>query len=149
MKIINSEIKIETTPSAVWSVVNNFAEYPKWNPFIISMKGDIVVDKKVEVKVKPVGGSEMTFKPTILTYIENEEITWEGRLLIKGLFDGKHTLKLVDNHDGTTTFTQSEYFRGLLVPFFTNMIEKKTFKGFHLMNQKLKEIVESKESPNI
>lgn len=144
MKTISSEIKINATASEVWSLLSNFTEYPQWNPFIISIKGKMVVNNRIEVKVKPVGSSEMIFKPTILTYIENEEITWEGRLFIKGLFDGKHTLKLIDNHNGTTTFIQSEQFRGLLVPFFTNMIENKTLKGFYLMNQKLKELSENK-----
>lgn len=144
MKTISSEIKINATTSEAWSVLSNFTEYPQWNPFIISIKGKMVVNNRIEVKVKPVGSSEMIFKPTVLTYIENEEITWEGRLFIKGLFDGKHTLKLIDNHNGTTTFIQSEQFRGLLVPLFTDMIENKTLKGFYLMNQKLKELLENK-----
>lgn len=146
MKTINSEIIINATPSEVWSVISNFAEYPLWNPFIISISSNVAVNNKIRVKVKPVDSPEMTFKPTVLTYLQNEEITWEGRFFIKGLFDGKHTLKLIDNYDGTTTFIKSECFQGLLIPFFTDIIENKTFKGFCLMNQRLKEIVEN-ENP--
>ena len=142
MKKINSEIKINATPSEVWSIISNFTEYPVWNPFIISISGNVAVNNKIKVKVKPLDSSEMIFRPTVLTYIENEEITWEGHLFIKGLFDGRHTLKLIDNYDGTTTFIQSECFQGLLVPLFTDMIENKTLKGFYLMNQKLKELSE-------
>jgi hypothetical protein len=48
------------------------------------------------------------------------------------------------NGKGTTTFIQSEKFRGILVPFFKKMLDKNTTNGFDLMNQKLKEMVEQK-----
>ena len=142
MKTITSEIVINSSPVEIWNVLTDFPSYPNWNPFIVSMKGNIIVNNKIEVKVKPVGSPEMTFKPIILSYTQNEEITWEGNLLIKGLFDGRHSFQLIDNMNGTTTFSQSETFKGIFVPFFKDMIENKTLKGFHLMNQKLKEIIE-------
>ena len=65
-----------------------------------------------------------------------------GHLLFPGLFDGEHKFELVDNHDGTTTFIQSEIFKGILVPLFNKMLDTNTVNGFNLMNQKLKELSE-------
>ena len=142
MITISSEVIINSLPTNVWRVLCDFALYPNWNPFITSIKGNIGLNNKIEVIVKPVGSREMKFKPTILTYSNNEEITWEGNLFIKGVFDGRHSFRLIDNSNGTTTFIQTESFSGLLVPLFRDMIENKTLKGFYLMNQKLKEIME-------
>ena len=66
----------------------------------------------------------------------------KGKLLFKGLFDGKHSFNLIDNQNGTTTFIHSEDFSGWLVPIFKSQLEKNTKAGFKLMNQKLKELAE-------
>jgi hypothetical protein len=84
----------------------------------------------------------MTFKPKILSLVINKELSWIGHFLFSGLFDGKHKFEIIDNGDGTTTFKQSEIFKGILVPFFKKMIENNTKKGFEAMNQKLKELAE-------
>lgn len=86
----------------------------------------------------------MTFIPKVLVFDENKEFVWLGYLLFKGLFDGEHHFKLIDNQDGTTTFVQSENFKGLLVPIFKSQLDKNTRKSFELMNQKLKELAEKK-----
>ena len=67
----------------------------------------------------------MIFKPIILTRINNKELSWQGKLLFKGLFDGKHKFELIDNGDGTTTFIQSEKFSGIFVWLFNPRNTKK------------------------
>lgn len=142
MKSIKSKICILASPADVWNVLVDFERYPRWNPFILSLTGTVTENEKIEARIKPAGGSAMTFKPTILRFVEHRTICWEGHLFFKGLFDGRHSFELFENGDGTTTFIQSETFSGILVPFFSDMIEDKTLKGFHLMNEKLKELVE-------
>ena len=85
----------------------------------------------------------MIFKPKVLVYEENKKLSWIGRLLIPGLFDGEHTFELIDNGDGTTTFVQSEIFKGLLVPLFQKTLDNNTRRGFEQMNLKLKEMCEN------
>ncbi len=60
------------------------------------------------------------------------------------IFDGKHKFELIDNGNGTTTFKQSENFTGLLVPLFKKQLNENTKSGFEGMNQKLKELAETK-----
>ncbi len=136
-KNIETRIIINATPEKVWAVFSNFNEYHLWNPFVKSFKGTPKVGQKIEVDLPG-----MKFKPLVLTYDINRELRWKGKFLLKGLFDGEHYFKLIDNGNGTTTFIQGEHFNGLLLPLFNGMLDKKTKTGFEDMNEKLKARVE-------
>ena len=141
-KEIKTEIVIHATPAKVWSILTNFDNYPNWNPFIKSINGEVLVGNKITARIEPPEAKGMTFKPKILCYETNKELKWIGHLLFAGLFDGEHKFELIDNGDGTTTFRQSEKFRGILVPLFKKMLDNNTKKGFEAMNRKLKELAE-------
>ena len=98
------------------------------------------------MQISPPKAKEMTFKPKILTFKKNRELSWLGHLLFPGLFDGKHKFELIENDDGTTTFIQSEKFRGVLVRFFKEQLNTNTRNGFMEMNEKLKELAEKMNS---
>ena len=70
----------------------------------------------------------------------NRELRWLGRFLIRGLFDGEHTLR-VEPRNGGSRFIQSEKFNGLLVPLLGGGLAK-TNEGFRRMNVALKERAE-------
>lgn len=139
---IKTEIVINATPEKVWKILTDFDEYPNWNPFIKSIKGQVKVGNKITARIEPPEAKEMTFKPKILTLVKYNELSWIGRLLFPGLFDGKHKFELIDNGNGTITFIQSERFKGILVPFFKKQLNKNTRNGFIEMNRKLKELAE-------
>ena len=143
-KEIKTEILINATPEKVWSILTNFNNYPNWNPFIKSIKGEVKIGNKITARIEPPKASGMTFKPKVLVFEKNNELRWLGNLLFPGLFDGEHKFELIDNGNGTTTFKQSEKFRGVLVPLFKKMLDINTTNGFNLMNQKLKELAERK-----
>ena len=141
---IKTEIIINATTGRVWTILTNFDNYPNWNPFIKSIKGDVKVGNKITARIEPPEAKGMTFKPKILCYETNKELRWLGHLLFVGLFDGEHKFELIDNGDGTTTFRQSEKFKGVLVPLFKKQLETNTKNGFVAMNMKLKELAEQK-----
>jgi hypothetical protein len=141
-KEIKTEIVINATPERIWAILTNFDNYPNWNPFIKSIKGDVKVGNKIAARIEPPKASGMTFKPKILVFEKNKELRWIGHLLFSGLFDGEHKFELIDNGNGTTTFIQSEKFKGILVPFFKKKLDNNTRQGFELMNVKLKELAE-------
>ena len=143
-KEIKTEIKINASPERVWSSLTNFENYPTWNPFIKSIKGTVKVGQKITARLQPPGAKGMTFSPRILTYETNKELKWLGHLWFSGLFDGEHKFELIDNGNGTTTFIQSEKFKGILVPLFNKMLDKNTVNGFNDMNRKLKVLAELK-----
>lgn len=137
-KEISTSIIIDATPQKVWSILMDFPNYETWNPFITSISGTPEVGKKIEAHMQPPGAKGMTFKPKVLVFEPGKEFRWIGHLGIPGLFDGEHRFQLIDNGDGTTTFIQSERFRGILIPLFRKMLEVNTKNGFVSMNEQLK-----------
>ena len=146
MKELKTEILINTTPQKVWAVLIDFQIYHEWNPFIKSITGNVVVGNKITVRLEPPEANGMTFKPKVLVFEKNKELRWLGNLVFPGLFDGEHKFELIDNGNGTTTFKQSEKFKGIFVPLFKKMLDINTTNGFNLMNQKLKELSEQKST---
>jgi hypothetical protein len=138
-KEIRTEIEIKASPEKIWKILTDFEHYDQWNPFIKSVHGEIASGKKIIVRREPPGMKGMTIKPTVLTYKANQELRWLGNLIIPGLFDGEHVFELIDNGNGTTTFRQYEYFKGMLVFLFKRMLDNNTTNGFRLMNQRLSE----------
>lgn len=143
-KEIKTEILINVSPAKIWSILTNFEDYPNWNPFIKSIKGEVEIGSRIIARIEPPQSKGMTFKPKILALETNKELRWLGHLLFSGLFDGEHKFELIDNGDGTTTFKQSEKFKGILVPLFKKQLDNNTKKGFEEMNNKLKELAELK-----
>ena len=143
-KEINTETVIKAKTEEVWAVLTDFDNYQKWNPFIKLIKGQMVVGNRITVRLEPPGSSGMNIRPKVLAFVVNKEFRWIGHLLLPGLFDGDHRFELVDNKNGTTTFRQSEKFKGILIPLFKKMLDINTTNGFRQMNEKLKNIVEQK-----
>ncbi|MCC7533735.1 MAG: SRPBCC domain-containing protein [Bacteroidia bacterium] len=141
-KEIKTEILIHSTPEKIWSILTNFNNYPNWNPFIKSIKGEVKVGNKITVRIEPPESKGMTFKPKVLTFEPNKELSWLGHLMFAGLFDGEHKFEIIDNGNGITTFRQSEEFKGILVPLFKKQLDNNTKRGFEEMNKKLKELAE-------
>lgn len=133
-KEITSSIVINTKAEIVWNILTDFQKYSEWNPFIHSITGEPIVGQNIHAKIQ-----NMNFKPEVLVYEENKEFKWIGKLFFKGLFDGEHRFQLKANANGTTTFTQSENFSGVLVGLFSKKLDKETLPGFEEMNERLKE----------
>jgi len=82
---------------------------------------------------------------------ENKEVTqW---ISTKGYFvtdlsgfifekPSEHKFELIDHGNGTTTFIQSEKFKGILVSLFAKQLDNNTKRGFMEMNLKLKAVAE-------
>lgn len=143
-KSIQTEIIINATPERVWSVLTDFKNFPAWNPFIKSIEGEVIVGKKISVKIQPPAMRAMTFNPTVLTYNENHEFSWIGYVFGKGVFDGKHRFELIPLENNRTLLRHSEVFSGLLVPLLWRKMYANTRLGFEQMNAVLKYLSETK-----
>lgn len=141
-KEIKTQIEINASSKKVWEVLTSFDEYPKWNPFIKSIKGEVKVGNTIIARIEPPGVSGMTFKPRVLAFEPHKELCWLGHFLIPGLFDGEHKFELVEKTRDKTLLVQREKFKGILIPLFSNMLDNNTVKGFDQMNQELKRIAE-------
>ncbi|MGL1885076.1 MAG: SRPBCC domain-containing protein [Reichenbachiella sp.] len=133
---ITTQVTIAANPSKVWQVFSDFSSYSKWNPFVKAIIGEVKEGNTITAKFE-----NMTFKPIVLSYQPNENLVWKGKLIFRGIFDGEHSFELKDNQDGTTTFIQSEYFTGLLVPIFKHKLNTEIKADFEKMNQALEQRV--------
>jgi hypothetical protein len=143
---VDTQIEIEAPPSVVWSVLTDFARFPDWNPFIVSVEGDPVVGGRLTNRLEPPGGKPMTFRPTV-TVVEHEHVfEWLGRLGIPGLFDGRHRFEIEPTATGSR-FTQTESFSGILVRLMRASLDTHTAQGFVAMNTALKTRAEAEADP--
>lgn len=74
MKTIQTEVLIQAPVDLVWKTLTNFSDYSNWNPFIRQIKGTATLGAKLSVTIAPEGNKPMTFKPTIITLIDNQEL---------------------------------------------------------------------------
>jgi hypothetical protein len=142
LRTIASEIEIAGTPAEVWGVLTNFEQYPRWNPFIKEIEGELREGATIRIALQPPGGKEMTFRPRLLTVVPGRELKWLGKLLFGGIFDGEHHFWIDPMKDGVI-FHQNEIFRGVLVPFTSSLLER-TSQAFDLMNRAIKREAESR-----
>lgn len=142
MKEIYSEIEIDATPDVIWHIITDFASYPHWNPFILSIEGKAVLGSALKVTVAAETEKTMTFLAKCNILKPNKELSWKGHLIFPGIFDGIHMFQLNEIAVGTTRLVHREQFKGILVPFLKNRIKMNTAEGFRQMNEKLKELSE-------
>lgn len=135
---IHTQINIEANSETVWEILTDFDAYPNWNPFITSIEGKLELGARLKADI-----GSFTFKPTVKKLEKGKELTWLGRLLFPGLFDGRHTFECIPKSDGSTTFIQKEAFSGILVPFLKKKLDGETKEGFEVMNKRLKEMAEA------
>ena len=138
MHEIKTEIDIESTPERIWSILSDFAAFPSWNPFVLSIVGRIEKGARLTVSIQPPGAKAMAFRPIVLSALPNQELRWLGHLVVPGLFDGEHYFQLENVAPGHVRFVQGEKFSGLLVGLAKSKLEGATRNGFIAMNQALK-----------
>ncbi len=138
-KHIATEIIIHAPAARVWDTLIDIDRYPEWNPFIRKAVGKMAEGQTIEVTFHTKGSDPITFTPTILVMKKHSLVEWEGRLLLPGIFTGRHTFELVPVSADTTRLIQKEDFNGILVPFFDY---EPTIEGFTSMNNELKKRAE-------
>jgi hypothetical protein len=136
MKRIEAQVALPAVPSRVWGELMDTASMGSWNPFITSLSGVFQVGERLQVRVAPVGGRPMTFKPRVTVVESCRRLEWLGTMGVPGLFDGRHSFTLTAVGDGCTRLVQAEEFSGALIPF-TGKLLSRTSAGFEAMNAAL------------
>jgi len=142
VKEIHTEIDIQASPERVWEILTDFDSYPEWNPFIRRISGKAEAGARLKVYLRRSFARGIFFRSTILKAEPNRELCWLGRLVIPGLFEGKHAFIIVPLEENWTHFIQHEYFTGLLVPMLERVLDTDIRRGFKEMNHALKERAE-------
>jgi hypothetical protein len=148
MRTISTAITIDAPPGEVWAALTDLPRYREWNPFIQEASGDLRVGGKLTLRLVPAAGRALTFRPRILALEEGKMLRWLGRLVLPYVFDGEHEFVLESIAGGGTLLTQSETFRGILVPFVGKTVSN-TENDFRALNEALKKRVESQHSGQV
>lgn len=136
-RTITSTVDLDAAPSQVWDVLADGPAYAAWNPFVTRLDGTLAVGSRLDVRIALPGGKPMAFRPTVTAVEPGRRLAWLGRLLLPGVFDGAHSFTLAALPGGRTRLTQSETFRGLLVPV-TGTVLRRTEAGFAAMGEALR-----------
>lgn len=134
-----TEVAIDAPPTAVWAALADPEGHAGWNPFLVAMRGELVEGARLANTMRPAGGGEMTFRPTVLKVVPGRELRWLGRLVLPRIFDGEHYF-LLREHEGGTRLVHGETFRGVALWF----LDVTRFRAdFEAMNAALKARVET------
>ena len=134
---VTEAIEIDSDADRVWAVLTD--PDASWNPFIRSWDGSFTAGNKITVKLGLPDGRPFTFHPSVLVVEPGHALEWLGRTAgVPFLFDGHHRFLIEPMGEGRVRFTQSESFRGILVPFLGGLF-RKTGRGFRLMNEALRD----------
>lgn len=117
---LHTSIEIEATPERVWELLGNPESYSHWNPFIVSMQGELVQGGRLINQLQTSQGRRMQFRPLVLKVQAARELRWRGQLLFPRIFDGEHFFELQpvqrpDISRPRTRLVHGERFRGLLL----------------------------------
>src|SRR5262249_32671535 len=93
-KKLHTEILIGATAEQVWRVLTDLDAYHLWNPFIVEAKGRPAVGRRLSLRMQPIGGSAMTFTPTVLEAEPGRRLRWLGRMILPGILDADHTFTI-------------------------------------------------------
>jgi hypothetical protein len=145
-KQLRAQIDIQATPERVWQVLTDFGAYPQWNPFMTRADGTPHPGEHLTIRLQPVDGRAVTFRPTVLEATPAVRLRWLGHLLVPGIFDGEHRFTIQPLGDGQVRLVQQEDFRGLLVPLLAASLDRHTLPAFQQLNQALKRRAEQPQS---
>ena len=140
-KSIKTEIIINASKEKVWNILTGFTHYSNWNPFIVSIEGELQKGKKLKNTMLN-GGKRFVFKPTVLSVVPYQYFDWLGSLFVKGLFDGHHYFEIDELSDNQIKLTQGEHFSGILSGFILKKIADETRNNFIKMNGAVKTLAE-------
>jgi len=144
---IRTEIEIEAGPAEIWSVLSDFRRYPEWNPFIVSIEGELAPGGRLALTTsEPESNRERSFAVRIKACEPERELRWLGHRGMKGLLDGEHFLLLEPRAERRTRVIHGENTTGLLLKFALAGVTRAT-RGFVYMNHALKRRVEEGPKP--
>lgn len=139
---LHTEINVCASPKRVWDALTNFSDYQHWNASIPYAEGDARAGAELQVIIQWPGLKKSPYKLRILRAEPERELRWLGQLVKPGIMDGNHSFLIEAAGDGYCKITQTEEFRGWMVPFFAPWLRRNVLSGFEQLNIALKKWVE-------
>ena len=133
MQII-TELSISGRADEVWAVLVDLPSYPRWNPFIRKVDGELAEGAAWKADLT-IDGRVFFSVPTVITQLAfGTRLTWRGGL--PKLMTGTHSFGVLEA-SGVVTLEQSESFSGALVPVVCPLLRRSLTRRFTEMNEAL------------
>jgi hypothetical protein len=110
-------INITAKPERVWALMTNAADFPRWNSTVKSIEGRIASGQTIKLiaNISPT----RTFNLKIIEFIPEKMMVWsDGNAMFKGV----RTYTTTPKADGSTDFTMSEVYTGLMLPMIAGSL---------------------------
>ncbi|GEA86382.1 SRPBCC domain-containing protein [Cellulomonas cellasea] len=133
---LHAELDVDASAEEVWAVLVDHAAYPRWNPVVVRVRGELRVGARAVETVRTDRGRELTFRSRVLVVDRPHELVRRGRLLLPGVFTGVHRYRL-DARGGGVRVVQSERLTGVLVPFLRRRLTTQSQAQFRAVNAAL------------
>ena len=105
------EVNIHAGAQAVWSLLTDAKDFPRWNSTVTGIEGQIREGERLRIRVP---GTDRAFTPKVSGVVPNQRMAWTGGFA--PMFKGVRTFELRPRSDGSTDFAMEERFSGLLLP---------------------------------
>ncbi len=140
---LRSEVEINAPPEHVYGVLTDFARYEAWNPFLTTVRGELVVGRKLSVEMSLPEGKAYLLEPEVTEVSEPLSLRWRARFVAAALLEAEQLFLLKEARPGVTRVTQGLNFSGVLLRFSARTLTQSA-RGCVYMNQALKKRVESR-----
>jgi hypothetical protein len=103
---------ISASPDRIWALLTNAEQFPRWNSTVTSLKGQIALGERLELKV-PLD-PKRTFRPRVTKLDAHREMEWSDGMA--PMFKGVRRFVLTPKENGVTEFEMTEVFSGVMLP---------------------------------
>jgi uncharacterized protein YndB with AHSA1/START domain len=109
---------IHASPDRIWAFLTDAAGFPRWNSTVTSIEGEIAEGQTLKLRVP--SAPERVFKPKVSRVEAGRSMIWSDGMA--PMFKGVRTFTLTPNADGSTLFSMTEAFSGLMLPLIKSSL---------------------------
>ncbi|MEV5020437.1 SRPBCC family protein [Sphingobium sp. LMA1-1-1.1] len=149
MRILETEITIDASPHAVWSVLDDLDSYPEWNKLVPDLTGRTTVGQTVRGTLVQANLPDVALQPELTRIVGARELRWLTDVPGEQGFTAEHCFILEPLQDGTTRVRHFENFDGPFSEIMWPGIDIHSRVAYNQMNVDLKARVEALASANI
>jgi hypothetical protein len=122
-------INIKAKADRVWALMTNAADFPRWNSTVKSIEGRIGMGEVV--KLVATIAPTRSFNLKVIEFIPERKMVWTDEKT-NPMFKGVRTYTLTPKADGSTDFTMSEVYSGLMLPMIAGSLPdfRQTFEQY-------------------
>lgn len=109
---------IRATPARIWKALTDSQDFPRWNSTVTKIQGNIALGEALQITV-PIAPNRV-FKVKVSEFEPGKRMVWRDGAA--PMFQGVRTYTLTAKPDGTTDYTMSEVFNGLMLPMIAGSL---------------------------